>query len=103
MIRRRKQAALGRYQEVEAEPSPMEMVANISDVMLVFSVALMVALVARMGVDFSALQLDTSQMEEIEASEVQSNSDESADGSGDLEEVGKVYRDSNGDMYLLGN
>jgi hypothetical protein len=56
-----------------------------------------------MGVDFSALQLDTSQMEEIEASEVQSNSDESADGSGDLEEVGKVYRDSNGDMYLLGN
>lgn len=85
------------------DPNPMEMVANLSDVMLVLAVALMVAIVAHWNVDVTkSVQIDESNMTAIEA-DLSELSSESADGGAEYEEVGTVYRDkATGEMYVVG-
>lgn len=85
------------------DPNPMEMVANLSDVMLVLAVALMVAIVAHWNVDVTkSVQIDESNMTAIEA-DISEQSAQSADGSSEYEEVGTVYRNKEtGEMYVVG-
>lgn len=102
MIRRTARTALGQ-RAVEAEdPSPLETVANLSDVMLVLAVALMLALLTRTGMDISAFQLDASNLEPIDTEEMETGQSTTSSGDGDYVEVGKVYRNSDGEMFMLG-
>ena len=88
----------------EDDPNPMEMVANVSDVMLVLAVALMVALISRMGVSMEDIaKIDESNMEAVDVDISQDSSTETTDGSTQYEEVGTVYRDTEtGELYVVG-
>jgi hypothetical protein len=87
---------------VEESINPLETAANITDVMLVFAVALMVALVARWGVDISnVMQIDESNLESVTADVTPSDIADSGAGNS-YEEVGKVYKDvATGELYVL--
>ena len=89
----------------EQEPGPMELVANISDVMLVLAVALMIALLSHWGADFNEIvAIDASQMQKIDADINNDETSESADGATQYEEVGTVYKDTQtGELYVLGS
>lgn len=87
-----------------ADPSPMESVSNLSDVMLVLAVSLMIMIIARLGVTMSDVTaLDEDALQPIDAS-ISESSTESSDGTGAYEEVGTVYRDiETGELYVVGN
>ena len=89
----------------EPEPGPMEMVANLSDVMLVLAVALMIALLAHWGADFeNIVAIDDSQLSPLDADMSSDAASEIADGSTSYKEVGTVYQDEEtGELYVLGN
>lgn len=101
---RRTFAVTDRYEPGEGDVNPMETVANISDVMLVLAVALMVALVARMGISMADIrQISEQNMTPIEAEIGDPSEQSEADGSGEYEEIGKVYKDKEtGEMYVVG-
>lgn len=101
MIRRRSASPFAAREEVEDDVNPMESVANLSDVMLVFAVALMLAIIARANLDFSAFAVDEASLVPIEDSESQEGQGLSSGGSDDYQEVGRVYRNSDGDMFIL--
>ena len=97
MIRRRFSIADAYRDDVEEfESSPMESIANISDVML--------ALVAHWGVNMTDIaQINESQMQPIDADVSSTVSAEAAGGSQGYEEVGTVYKDKEtGQMYVVG-
>ena len=85
------------------EPSPMETVANLSDVMLVLAVALMLALISRMGLDFTALQIDESSLVPVEDSSLDTSEGAESGGTDGYTEVGRVYRNAEGEMFILEN
>ncbi len=88
--------------EDEKDVNPMELVANLSDVMLVFAVALMLAVVTHWNVDITKqlAQLDAEDMtalDEAQSEEAVSNSEN--DG---YEDMGKAYRDpKTGEIYVI--
>ena len=98
-------AAAGQEEWEEQEAGPMEMVANLTDVMLVLAVALMIALLANWGADFTSITaIEESQLQPLDADMNDNTQSEIADGSTEYEEVGTVYRDSQtGELYVLGN
>lgn len=102
---RRTFARVDRYEPGDSDPNPMETVANISDVMLVLAVALMVALVARMGINIADIQQISEQnLTPIEAEIGDPSESTEADGSGEYEEIGVVYQDKEtGEMYVVGS
>jgi hypothetical protein len=88
--------------EVASEVNPLEAVANISDVMLVFAVALMLALLAHWGVNASesATLIDAENMQKVDSSTA-SDVIDSETGKG-YQEVGKIVRDPDtGDDYAV--
>lgn len=101
MIRRRSTSPFAAQPEGDEDVNPMETVANLSDVMLVLAVALMLAIIARANLDFSALAIDESSLIPIEDSESQEAQGLSSGDSDDYQEVGRVYRNSDGDMFIL--
>lgn len=101
MIRRGSVSAFGVSVEPEEEVNPIESVVNLFDVMLVFAVALMLALVARSGLDFGSFLLDESSLVPVEDTDQQAGQGVSSDGSDDYQEVGRVYRNSDGEMFIL--
>lgn len=97
----------------EKDINPMEGVANLADVMLVLAVGMMLALIVAWNVDvFStspeatpvaaeeAVEL-TEEYDELAESDGQSDDSEELDEYG-LTEYGKVYKDADGNLYLVG-
>ena len=102
---RRTFSAVNRYEPGDdADPNPMETVANVSDIMLVLAVALMVALVGRMGIDMADIkQISQNNLTPIEADIGNPSEQTEADGTGEYEQVGTVYRNKEtGEMYVVG-
>lgn len=86
--------------EEEEDVNPMEGVSNLSDVMLVFAVALMLAIIAHWNVSLNAERIDESSMTEIDNSQEIVKSVTSGDSS--FVESGTVYTDINtGKTYLV--
>lgn len=101
-MRRRKFSLADNAREDDGyEPSPMETVANLSDVMLVLAVALMLALISRMGLDFTALQIDESSLVPVEDSSLDISEGAESGGTDGYTEVGRVYRNADGEMFIL--
>ena len=108
MIKRSTSFQSSRFKSIEIGESsvnPMETVANLSDVMLVFAVALMLALIAHWGVSMNSgttSEIEESQLEPISLSEDQvSTMKEESSGSSSYEEIGRVYKDTRTDEYYV--
>ena len=81
---------------LESEGSPMESIANIGDVMLVFACGLLLALVTVWNVDIGLDRPDN--MYEV-SDVVEESQSVSKDN---LQEAGKVYRDpATGNLYFI--
>jgi len=81
---------------LESEGSPMESIANIVDVMLVFACGLLLALVTVWNVDIGLDRPDN--MYEV-SDVVEGSQDVQKDN---LQEAGKVYRDpATGNLYFI--
>ena len=81
---------------LESEGSPMESIANIVDVMLVFACGLLLALVTVWNVDIGLDRPDN--MYEV-SDVVEGSQDVQKDN---LQEAGKVYRDTaTGNLYFI--
>ena len=96
MIRRKYSLSLRRQtSDVEEDVNPNSYLTNLADCMLVMSVGLLVAIVARYGVDLQA------QEDEIIGNEVSMD----ADGDGEIddgyEQAGTVYRDAETGKYYM--
>ena len=84
---------------LESEGSPMESIANIVDVMLVFACGLLLALVAVWNVDIG-LDRPENDNNMYEVSDIGGGSEDV--NKDNLEEAGKVYRDpATGNLYFV--
>lgn len=92
---------VGYSQQAEEEVNPIMGVANLADIMLVFSCGLMLALVSYWNLDLpSVSELQQSQMQEVTDVQQMDNVVNSS-GSG-YSEVGTVYQDPNtGKLYMM--
>ena len=103
MIRRSGGSAIRRYSDdgEHGDVNPLETVANLSDVMLVFAVALMLALVSRYSVNMAQTELDEEDLQTVEEEDAEAIANEVADGKG-YEEVGTMYKDPDtGEVYVI--
>lgn len=106
MRRRKGSGRFGPRQFGEEDINPMDGVANLSDVMLVFACGLMLALITYWNVDVSGVtgSIDVSMGEEITESVDGFGSTDSEDESSDkqYDRLGTVYQDPvTGQMYLV--
>lgn len=85
------------------EYNPMEGMANLADVMLVFACGLLLALIINWNVDVSSAgkQNAEEQKTKYEVEGVDENSDQTIDGESDLQEMGKVYKDPETGKYYV--
>ena len=99
----RKSRRIGRRSHsFEAETAnPMENLANLVDIMLVFACALMIAIITHWNVDLTQQQLSKEDLELIEDPQmaIQNNIESSK-----FESKGVVYEDpETGDLYIITN
>lgn len=92
----------GRSRLREDNNNPMDGLANLADVMLVFACGLMLALLVYWNMDFSAIQmqvLNDANLREVDNLEEASQSAPSSSG---FEERGMVFEDpETGKMYMI--
>lgn len=80
-------------------PNPMENLANLVDVMLVFACALMIAIITHWNVDLTQSKVSKEDLEPVDDMQeaIQNEIDSEA-----LESKGKVYEDpETGDLYIV--
>lgn len=91
----------GKERSWRETPSPMDGVANLVDVMLVFSCGLMIALLAVWKLDFSQISMIIAQSELEEVGDFR-NAVEGGQISGDLDSKGVAYEDpKTGKIYVV--
>jgi hypothetical protein len=104
---RRSKKSLSRSSAFDSEDiNPMEGVANLSDVMLVFSCGLMLALMMHWNIDVggqTASSVPVTQGQEItDSANIDSASGKPLSGSEEYQEYGKVYQDpATGKLYMV--
>ena len=80
--------------------NPMDGMANLADVMLVFACGLILALIINWNVDVSSIS--TQQPEATyEVEGVESDSTQTIDGESQLEEMGTIYKDPETGKYYV--
>ena len=87
----------------EEDINPLDFLANLSDVMLVFACGLILSLIAYWNVDVAGVGGRVDVAQGVEVSDMQG-----LDGDGNpldsdeaLEEYGTVFRDANGKLYMV--
>lgn len=80
---------------------PMEGMANLADVMLVFACGLLLALIINWNVDVSSTAPQEDPQSKYEIEGVDDNSSQTIDGEDGLEEMGKVYKDPKTGKYYI--
>ncbi len=106
MKRRRGSGKFSSYKSESEDINPMEYIANLADVMLVFACGLMLALITYWNVDVVGVgqtAVDISQGQEVTA-EMQNINNGQGDGleNSGLNEYGKVYQDEKtGKLYMV--
>ncbi|NLF46739.1 MAG: DUF2149 domain-containing protein [Clostridiales bacterium] len=84
------------------EINPMDGLANMADVMLVFACGLLIALVVNWNVDINTLSdSDVPEKAKYEVEDIQEEASEEVTDKGRLEELGKVYRDPDTGKYYV--
>lgn len=108
-MRRRRTGRFGAVSSFDGEDvNPMDGVANLADVMLVFACGLMLALITYWNVDVSGV---TGSIDPVEQGQEitedvggfgEQKNDEDSENDTQFEEVGKVYRDpTTGKLYMV--
>lgn len=91
----------GRSRAWQADPNPMDGVANLADIMLVFACGLMVSILLRWDLDLSKVSDVVSRDELIEVGDFQQAIDSGA-LSGALDSKGAAYEDpETGTVYII--
>lgn len=91
-----------RVDRKEDDFNPMEGMANLADVMLVFACGLILALIINWNVDVSTAGKAQEELEnKYEIEGVDENSSQTIDGESQLEEMGKVYKDPETGKYYV--
>ena len=90
-----------RVSHKEEDFNPMEGLANLADVMLVFACGLILALIINWNVDVSTAGKMQEEKTKYEIEGVDENSSQTIDGETDLEEMGKVYKDPETGKYYV--
>lgn len=85
----------------EEDFNPMEGLANLADVMLVFACGLLLALIINWNVDVSTAGNSQEEQSKYEIEGVDDNSTQTIDGETSLEEMGKVYKDPETGKYYI--
>lgn len=80
--------------------NPMEGMANLADVMLVFACGLILALIINWNVDVTTMA-PAEEPEKYEVEGVDDNAEQTLDSEAGLEEMGKVYRDPETGKYYV--
>ncbi|MBQ3610696.1 MAG: DUF2149 domain-containing protein [Firmicutes bacterium] len=80
--------------------NPMDGMANLADVMLVFACGLILALIINWNVDVSSIKTQQPNVT-YEVEGVESDSTQTIDGESELEEMGTVYRDPETGKYYV--
>ena len=99
----RRNSRLGRrtHSFEKETPNPMENLANLVAIMLVFAWALMIAIITHWGVDLSQTRIDKEDLEPVDDMQkaIQDNIDADA-----FESKGTVYEDpETGELYMIVN
>lgn len=105
MKRRNGSGRFSSYRSESEDINPMEFVANLADVMLVFACGLMLALITYWNVDVVGVgqtAVDVTQGQEVtDMQSLDNDSQNGLEGSG-LNEYGKVYQDpETGKLYMV--
>ena len=92
-----------RKKRVHQDENPLEMMANLMDVMLVFACGLMLALIVNWNVDLGGQEVDYVSEQEVTETQLTENKTESEiDESQDYKKMGVVYQDpETGKMYMV--
>ena len=92
-----------RRKKVHQDETPLEMMANLMDVMLVFACGLMLALIVNWNVDLGGQEVDYVSEQEITETQLNENKSESEiDENQDYKKMGTVYQDpETGRMYMV--
>lgn len=90
-----------RVEQREDEFDPMEGMANLADVMLVFACGLLLALIINWNVDVTSTVRQEDPQNKYEIEGVDSDNSQTIDGEADLEEMGKVYKDPKTGKYYV--
>ena len=92
-----------RRKKVHQDDNPLEMMANLMDVMLVFACGLMLALIVNWNVDLGGQEVDYVSGQEITETQLNENKSESEiDENQDYKKMGTVYQDpETGRMYMV--
>jgi hypothetical protein len=86
----------------DEDVDPRSSVANLADVMLVFAMGLMVALVAHWNISINSVQQVEKQQDMTEVTDVEKMADDMTSGGGGYTQLGTVYQDpTTGKMYML--
>lgn len=80
--------------------NPMDGLANLADVMLVFACGLILALIINWNVDVSSIKTQQPDVK-YEVEGVESDSTQTIDGESELEEMGTVYKDPETGKYYV--
>ena len=80
--------------------NPMDGMANLADVTLVFACGLILALIINWNVDVSSIKTQQPNVT-YEVEGVESDSTQTIDGESELEEMGTVYRDPETGKYYV--
>lgn len=80
--------------------NPMDGMANLADVMLVFACGLILALIINWNVDVSSIKTQQPDVT-YEVEGVESDSTQTIDGESELEEMGTVYRNPETGKYYV--
>lgn len=80
--------------------NPMEGMANLADVMLVFACGLIVALIFHWNVDVNT-NVPVDNQEKIEIEGVEENAETTVEEGADLQEMGTVYKDAKTGKYYV--
>ena len=92
-----------RKMKVHQDENPLEMMANLMDVMLVFACGLMLALIVNWNVDLGGQEVDYVSGQEVTDTELSSSDSESQiDENQDYRRMGTVYQDpETGKLYMV--
>lgn len=92
-----------RKKKVHQDENPLEMMANLMDVMLVFACGLMLALIVNWNVDLGGQEVDYVSGQEVTDTELSSSDSESQiDENQDYRRMGTVYQDpETGKLYMV--
>ena len=99
MARSFRSSRFGRHSDIGEDVNPSAYIVNLADCMLVLACGFLVALISYWNLDYSTVEVDESDLEQVEAQDME---EDLLGGGSYYVEAGTAYRDPNtGIVYIL--